>query len=203
MTWSVPRMWEGETIAVLASGPSMSREIADQVRAAGLKAIAINTTFRLAPWADLLHASDHRWWDKYHKETEAIEFAGLKTACERTSFKDVNVLTSTGSTGFDDDPSHVRSGGNSGYAAIHIAAHAGAKRILLLGYDMHGDHWHGRHPEPLRNAGDGIFNRWLTWYDTLSPELTKRGIEVVNCTSGSHLKVWPIQPLEQAIGVHA
>ena len=35
--WTIPRMWEGRTVAVMASGPSMSQEVADKVRAAKSK----------------------------------------------------------------------------------------------------------------------------------------------------------------------
>ena len=42
--WSVPRLWPGATVAILASGPSMNQAVADRVRAAGLPAIAINDT---------------------------------------------------------------------------------------------------------------------------------------------------------------
>ena len=32
MSYRVPRLWPGRTVAVLATGPSISQEVADQVR---------------------------------------------------------------------------------------------------------------------------------------------------------------------------
>lgn len=47
--WTVPQMWAGRTVAVMASGPSMSKDVADKVRAARLPVIVVNNTYRLAP----------------------------------------------------------------------------------------------------------------------------------------------------------
>lgn len=49
---------------------------------------------------------------------------------------------------------------NSGQRAIQLAAHFGAERIILLGYDCsleNGTHWHGNHPDGLKNPdGDCV-----------------------------------------------
>lgn len=198
--WSVPRMWEGETCVILASGPSMNQAVANTVR--GTRTIAINTTFQLAPWADMLYAADARWWKAYEKPIDGPSWrilGGIKVACEPTQYKEVHQIKNTGESGFDPDPGCVRIGGNSGYQAIHIAAHAGAKRILLCGFDMKGCHWHGRHPEPLRNHGEGIYARWLKNFDGLAKALNGLGIEVLNCTPGSALKAFPMVALEEAL----
>lgn len=202
MYWSVPRMWEGKTVAILGSGPSMSKAVAEAVRAAGLPTIVTNTTFRLAPWADMLYAADARWWEVYWKEVQSLP--GLKVTCEADApfhhVPELRLMKNTGREGFDPDPSCVRTGGNSGYQALHVAVHAGARRILLCGFDLRGDtHWHGRHPEPLRNAGEGLFPRWLEWYVTLYEALRPMDVEVLNCTPRSALQLWPNVELEDAI----
>ena len=195
--WSVPKLWDGGTVAILGSGPSMSAVVAESIRHAGVNSIVINNTFRLAPWADMLYAADALWWQTYYKNTQ--EFFGLKVSCSQVSFCDVLIVRNSGVEGFDPDPTAVRTGGNSGYQAIHIAAHAGAKRILLFGFDMHGTHWHGRHASPLRDHGEAIYPRWIKRFSTLAPELARRGIEVINCTPRSALKIWPHKNLEEVM----
>jgi hypothetical protein len=169
----------------------MSQAVAGKCRR--FRTIAINNTFQLAPWADMLYAADVKWWTF----TDWKSFAGLKVTCDVTVFKDLLHLRHTGDKGFDPDPGCVRTGRNSGYQAIHIAAHAGCKRILLCGFDMRGGHWHGPHKRPLRDDGN-VYARWIPHFATLKPELDRRGIEVINCTPGSALKCFSMMALDEA-----
>lgn len=77
MLWSVPRCFEGGTVVVLASGPSMSQDVADRVMASGLPAIVTNSTFRLAPWAWMLYGADESWWN-HPDNKDAHVFRGLR-----------------------------------------------------------------------------------------------------------------------------
>lgn len=192
--WTVPRLWEGKTVAVLASGPSMSQAVADQVRAAGAPAIAINNTYLLAPWADMLYAADAAWWAAH---PAAADFDGLRVTVQdvRGTLK----LRCSGPDGFDPHPGAVRSGGHSGHQAVHIAMHAGASRIILCGFDMRGSHWHGEHPFPLRNADAGAYGRWVDQFAELRNSAISLGIEIVNATPGSALTCFPAMSLEQAL----
>ena len=52
----------GQTVAILAGGPSITREQCDVVRERGWYAIAINETWRLAQWAPALYGCDWQWW---------------------------------------------------------------------------------------------------------------------------------------------
>jgi hypothetical protein len=192
--WTVPRLWEGKTVAVLASGPSMSRAVADDVFAARIPAIVVNDTYLLAPWADMLYAADAAWWAAH---SGAADFQGL-----RVTVQDVGCalkLRCSGPAGFDPHPGAVRSGGHSGHQAVHIAMHAGAQRILLCGFDMRGTHWHGEHPEPLRNTAQGTYGRWCEQFAELGNSAISLRIEIINCTSGSALTCFPAMSLSEAL----
>lgn len=166
----------------------------ESVRSARLPTIAVNDAFTVAPWADMLYAADAKWWI-YHCQT-ALKFEGLKvTAQNALPYKAVMLLEQTGVTGFDPDPMKIRTGGNSGYQAIHIAIHAGAARILLLGFDMRGDHFFGKHPKGLRNPDPNSFKNWIQRF----PALRNRGAEIINCTPGSALDAFPKMPIDEAI----
>lgn len=200
--WSVPKLWPGKRVAILAPGPSMSQEVANSVRARGLPTIALNRSVELAPWADMLVASDSAFWHTY--ERMLAPFAGLRVGCQAAPAPppNVNWLKTSGQTGYDPNPEFVRTGANSGYAAIHIAAQAGATEIELHGYDMRGingrQHFHGNHPNSLRNHGEGIYQSWLPHFDTLHFELQKIGVSVVNCTRGSALRCFPFEEVVTA-----
>lgn len=193
-------MWRGQACAILASGKSMTPEVAETVRsAAAVRVIAINNTFRLAPWADLFFAADAPWWVRYYGELVGVP--GLKVCADPagTKFDDVLQITAAGDEGFDPDTSKIRHGGNGGYAAVHIAAHLGCARIMLCGFDMRGGHWHEPHKYPLREHGEGIFASWIRRFQTLAPELSARGIEVLNCTPNSALRCFPMANLTDAL----
>ena len=199
MSWRIPRMWEGETCAILASGPSMDQSVADSVKAAGVRAIAVCRTWELAPWSDLIYAADSMWWNAYYGQVKNL--GAIKVACEEAAamYPDVNVLKSGPLEGFSNDAGIVCTGGNSGYQAICVAAHAGCKQILLCGFDMQGKHWHPEYKHPLRVHEKDIYERWIARFYTLKAPLAERDIEVINCTPNSALKVWPLIPLQQAL----
>lgn len=178
----------------------MTQGVASLVASSGASSVVINNTFQLAPWADMLYGADSDWWT-YHAQT-ALKFAGLKvTAHASVPFRQVMELRTTGKEGFDPDPSAVRTGGNGGATAVHIAAHAGAARILLCGFDMRGagQHWHGEHPAPLRSTAEHTYRNWIRRFGVLAAELKTRGIEVINCTPGSALRCCPFMELGEAL----
>lgn len=79
----------------------------------------------------------------------------------------------------------------------------GAKRIVLLGYDMkqgpNGEkHWHPDHTHGS-NPGKGQFDGWLKRYRTLPPDLEKAGVDVLNCTPNSALDCFPMARLEDVL----
>jgi hypothetical protein len=188
-------MWVGQTVAVLASGPSMTQQVADAVRC--VPTIVINDTYRLAPWAALLYAADEAWW---HTHPEALAFAGLKVTVG--TVRGVEQIAYSGSAGFDPDPGAVRTGSNSGYQGVHIAAQAGAARILLCGFDMSaakGAHWFGPHRDGLVNTDRETYERFIRRFATLKDALDARGIQVINCTPGSALTCFPMMALDDAL----
>lgn len=196
--WTVPRDHEGGTVAVLASGPSMSPEVAESVRAAGVPAIAINSTVRLAPWAWALYAADVEWWR--HPENAAV-IAAFRGHCISVSgVAGVRRLQNTGTDGIDFTPGCVRTGGNSGYQALQVAVQSGARRVLLCGFDMRAAcHWHGPHPRGLRSTPPATYQIWADRFACAAPLLADAGIEVVNCSPGSALTCFPVTTIDEAL----
>lgn len=182
-----PRILRGQTVVILAPGPSLAVE---QVAATShLFTVAIGDAFRLAPHARVVYHTDARWW-LYHWP-EVCEHSALKlTLDEAVHSREVCVIPCTGECGFDSDPGRMRNGNNSGYAALHAVAHATPARIILLGYDMHqrgGAHFFGDHPKPLRNTDPKTFSRWIRNFREVRGVYEAMGIDVVNCTPDSDL----------------
>ena len=202
--WSVPRLWPGQTLACLGGGPSLNQDQVELLRGRA-RVIAVNDAWRLAPWAEVLYACDWRWWLKHDG---VPEFRGLKVTLSNScghldAYPDIKIVENTGSQGLERAPTGLRTGRNGGYQAINLALHLGARRILLLGYDMKADaagrtHWFGDHADwPTRaSVFAGVM---LPHFAGLATELEALGVAVLNCTPGSALDVFPKIPLEQAL----
>lgn len=196
---SVPRLFPDRTIVCLASGPSLTREDVEACRGI-VPAVAVNDTYQWAPWADVLYACDARWWELHQG---AQEFQGLKFALEKKADKwpGVTVLEHTGDRGLERDPSGVRTGKNSGYQAINVAVHLGAKRILLLGYDMAAQgkrtHFAGHRPAPYHASSPYPF--FADMFGSMTADLKALGVDVVNCSRETALKCFPRRSLAKAL----
>ena len=199
-TWpTVPRLCPGGTVVILAGGPSLTREDVEYVRAKADAVIAINNTYQLAPWATALYGADGIWW-RWHKG--APTFTGLKYSLSRgaSMFKDVQILKNSGSRGLETEPTGLKNGRNGAFQAINLAVHFGAKRIILLGVDMQKgpkgeEHWHKDHPNRSRSPY-GVF---LKYFESLVNPLNDLGVEVINCSPRTALKIFPIMPLRVAL----
>lgn len=92
--------------------------------------------------------------------------------------------------------------GNSGFHALNLAVQFGARRIVLVGFDMrldHGVHWHGRHPPGMNNPSDGMMAHWRRALDKAPATLARLGVEVVNASGISALTAFRKVPLLEAI----
>lgn len=198
--WAVEPEWVGQTAAILASGPSLTREQCEAVRGK-CRVIAVNNQGidtecdgvmvpAMAPWADILFAADAKWWRHY--KDRALKFTGRKVTMRASlPWPEVYSLQQSFSPPFDPRPTHLVSGGNSGYMAVHLAVHLGAKRIILLGFDMkdgknHRRHWFGSHGGKLNSRGN--YAGWRHAFDKFAKVLHQMGVEVINCTPDTELR---------------
>lgn len=172
---------------ILASGPSMTQEDADKVK--GNFTIAVNSTWKLAPWCDVLFAGDRRWWDAYGKEVDipAVRICNSKTAApvHRAKLLKRSKVSSKGH--------------NSGLLAIEWAAQKGFKRIYLLGFDCsikHGIHHHGPHKD-TPNPNQTRCNNWKEQFERIKKYYPEA--QVINCSRYTELKAFECAALEDVL----
>lgn len=197
--------WQGMAAAIVASGPSV-RKASVGLLQGRLPVIAIKKSVELCPWADVVYGCDPAWW----KSVRGLpDFKGLKLSwatgiCDE--YRDIHRV-------FIDDNrcdrmifnelGHVGAGGNSGFQAINLAVQFGAKRILLVGFDMqdnHGEHWYGRNHWPMaNNPNNENFRRWRAALETAAVDLQRMGVEVVNASPNSGLKCFRKASVEQTL----
>lgn len=204
----VERRWAGETVAIVATGPSLTMADVEAVRGR-VRVVAVNDAVRVAPWADALYSSDARWWRHY---AGVPEFAGAKWAIGSAPgradvirpYEEIGVLRHTGVDGLERDPGGLRSGDHSGYAALNLVVHYGVRRVLLLGYDLGRaavgpSHFFGSHPAALPETSETLYAWFRRRYRTIVDVLPLVGVTVWNCTPGSRLEVFPRRELLEAL----
>lgn len=191
--------WPGATVAIIASGGSLTEEQCEIVRRWRLvdptgsrRVIVINTSFLRAPWADVLYACDAPWWEHYQRRVAAGEWQPfgqqLWTQDERAiGIPGMHFVRSAPAQGLGRTPGLIHQGGNGAYQALNLAYQAGAQRVVLLGYDMRGTKWHGNHPQPLTNPQPYLFEAWIRNFKRLAEDLADEGVTVINASPGSAL----------------
>jgi hypothetical protein len=165
----------------MASGPSLCTEDCELVRCAGVPSIVTNTTFRMAPWADVLFGVDAVWWARYHEEVEAdFKGARLTTSQQATKYGAMNLSAKP----------WFRNFGNSGACAISLAVVGGAARVILLGYDAQKTggqvHWHGDHPANMSNARS--MKTWPGKFSQLAGYARRQNCRVINASRETALR---------------
>jgi hypothetical protein len=187
-----------DTFVLIGGGPSLTAADVEFVRDKA-RVIAINDAYRLAPWAEILYAADRSWIAAHDG---APTFKGRKYSIDSrdpTTHPDWIVLKNTGPLGLELDPTGLRAGLNSGFQALNLAVHFGARRIILLGYDLSPDgmreHWFDdppdRQPSPYPQMRDA--------FESLVEPLKAISVEVINCSRRTALKCFPVGNLQDEL----
>lgn len=201
----ITRRWEGETVAILASGPSLNGDEVDSLRGR-CKVVAVNDSWRLCPWADMLYAADHRWW-QYHNYVSWFrgerwtQHKGVAEWSAVARENGLTVINSANAPGISFNPSIIHTGSNSTFQALNIAVLQGCTKILLLGLDCRQidgkRHWFGDHPGKLNR--DSPYSLFIDAFNAAAPQLTDAGIEVINCSLESAVDCFLKQRLEEVL----
>lgn len=102
--------------------------------------------------------------------------------------------------GISESPEAINYGQNSGFQALNLAFLLGAKRILLLGYDMKlaksgANHWFGHHPDKVVSN----YPAWWSHFSVAADQFKKLGVEVINCSPDTALICFKKMSLESAL----
>ena len=189
----------GDTIYIVGGGTSLKNFDFNLLR--DKVVIAVNKAILHIPFAQVLYWSDTRFYEWHSKEVD--EFKGIKVTCRaQPKRNDIINLLNTGKTGLETMSYGLRDGGNSGYAAINLAYHLGAKRIVLLGFDMQtygkDTHWHDGYSSTADT--DTMARLMVPHFDTLVEPLEKRKVKVYNASPISKLECFQKISIEEALG---
>lgn len=190
----VPRDWEGQSVAIVASGPSV--ESFDFTRIEGLKTIAVKDGYLKVPHADVLMIGDHR----YARRTPDLSgylgplilYTDPMPLPEELHDDRVRFIPKVPGTGLSRDPAELRGTFTTTTLAINYAVLRGSRRIYLVGVDMQpgpeGQRWADR---PEKEGWPMRYKRQAWGYQRQPKELKALGVKVFNLNPKSALKLYP------------
>lgn len=192
-------------VVVLGGGPSLTPVQVEACRGRA-RIVAVKETVRLAPWADVMYFCDDFWFrenrdDVMNFKGQVATLATEANEKQRGGFPPATRLyRHDGLTGLCEAPDGLRTGHNSGYQAINLAFHLGAKYILLLGLDMKNSasgaqHWFKR-KRPAMHISE-YQALMLPLFETLVAPLARHGVEVINCSPDSAITCFRKLPIEE------
>ena len=219
MGWTIPKIWEGGDVWILGGGPSVAeqfdipKEVVQAVKAGtsplsvysdymqflhDKHVIGVNVVFLIGDWMDIVFFGDGGFFQRYKEQLAA--WKGLKVCChqdvENQPWVKFVEKDRKHSRGISTRPDKVSWNGNSGSAAISIAAWAGAKRIFLLGFDMtlgpdQYQHFHNQYNRGPIVREDQIaklhFGIHLLGFPEIARDAKKMNIEIINVSPTSQI----------------
>ncbi|MES2634021.1 MAG: hypothetical protein V4669_13690 [Pseudomonadota bacterium] len=220
-------LWKGLTAVIIGGGPSLTKhqlKLTYEARATSeIRVIAVNDAFLVAPWSDVCHAADARWhrwmsagidkpglgltandvraaWARFEGQKSGIHFPGNEGIDDAVHMLRNRDGGSHG-TGLSLDPLRLVTGRNSGFQSLNLAVLAGAKRIVLIGFDGAPDaqgkeHFHGGHPRPTPPA---VYPMYRQAMNEARKALLDAGVTVLNASPGSAIDAFPKVELAEAL----
>ena len=195
-----------QTVYIVAGGPSLRgfdfRKLDD------LPVIAINRAYEVLPKARALYWTDGTFF-REHKSNLHVHAAPVKAAARDMlygygryeNYPWVKPYELTGFRGLERKLGGLRHGNNSGHAALNLAHQLGARRIVLLGYDMYidpdRDHWHDGYKIPMKDRT--LRDKMCPFFLEIARELADEGVEVLNASEFSRIRCWPRLPLDKVL----
>jgi hypothetical protein len=211
--WQVPKIWEDADVWILGGGPSVTEQfnipksIVQRVISGesvslyspymsaihDKHVIGINVSYHIGNWIDMVFFGDNSFF--LREQDGLARFPGLKISShpqlEGKSWIKYLGRDSKRPRGISPNPKMVSWNGNSGAAAISIAVHTGAKRIILLGFDMKLDlegkqHWHDMYHRMKSIKKNALpFDRHLLGFPEIARDAKRMNVEILNASPNS------------------
>ncbi len=206
INWTIPPIWTDETVFIIGGGPSVNEAPLHLIYER--RVIGVNSAFELGSWIDVCWFGDMRWFEWNAKKLRY--FGGLKLTCANSAFPKgecwpgVHHVKRENKRGiWSRTPNKVYWNNNSGASAINLAYHLGAKKIVLIGFDMkmvNGEHnYHNSH-KPHHTPKSNIYQeRFIPRFNVIKQDATRLGLQIINTSMNSALEVFDKVRLENAL----
>lgn len=201
--WQTPRMWDNATVVIIGGGPSLQAMPWDALRqtllTSGARTIACNDAY-LLNWPDMVVFGDWEWY-KIHRNVYAWQaFQGLKVGCCFEALGEPGLFAlERRDLKWQTQPGRIGWFGNTGVSAINLAVNLGAKKVVLLGFDMKHDkagnsNWYDKLKD--KTIHPASYNRFKLLADRLPQSI---GVDVFNANPDSAWDRFPRMTWQEAL----
>ena len=205
-----------DDIVCIGTGPSLTLNQVQIARDKGYRLFGCNLTYKIVPDLELLYGCNAAWWDTYYEEVKDLECEKWTTNLQAARKYQINWIGERFGLGLCEEKKVIHHGHGSGYSLVGMAHKKGAKRILLLGYDLKyapdydgksqyigksKRHWFGEYPPHLQHwpsvkVQNGVHVELVDLYRSIHEQGL---VEIINCSPGSALEsVIPSMGIEDA-----
>ncbi len=191
--WTPEAKWQDQDVFIIGGGHSL--EPFDFNLLKSELTVGCNTAYQYgSEICKICFFGDKKWWTKHKERLEQFKGA-VFTSCPQLQKDTTPWLWIMGrrQRGFHQDV--LGWGKNTGLGAVNLALLLGAKKIFLLGFDMHlskdgKPNWHNQLlDKPNKNVYPGFIKGFQRTVKDL--EIKFPGKEIINITDDSDLNVFP------------
>ena len=196
--WKIELQFAERDVYVIGGGPSIAQ--CDLSVLADESVIAVNSSYKAVIDAGIeggvLYFTDTGWWNSHRDDLIERWLPREIVTMSRTAKREQPVLVrriqhAVPSASFPENvygSSVVKHGNSSGHTAVALAVAMGAKRVILLGFDMRlvdgKSHFHTDYGDAI---SPGVIEGWIEGFNGWNMAANDIGVSIVNATPGSAL----------------
>ena len=192
--------WSDKPLAIVGTGPSLKGFDFAALNDPRWRVLAVKQAVWDLPFADACFGLDIPWMRR--ERERLIELAAriplyLAVPDEEPGKYDpiphaINLIRTRVCDVMSEKPTHIESGGNSGFGAVNLALLKRARRVVLFGYDYYAGHYcedRYAHNAPGHNAR--YWPRWGENFIRCADQLKGCGMTVINASPRSTVDAFP------------
>jgi hypothetical protein len=205
--------WDDRPVAIVGCGPSLAGFDHRQLNGGYCYVLAVASALWQMPWCDAVYDQDSMWLRVHEERLRSVIGPELYLCWPPSqSLKDrpniSNAIWLEGQRGdgsFAERKDRVEVGFTSGQAALNVAYHKGARRIVLFGYDYYerGKLQHARNEEYPWHLPPGMLDQqWPQWarkFNATRKHCDRVGITVFNASPASAITAFDRGPIIEGL----
>lgn len=211
--WKAIELWPDSTVFIIGGGESLIGFDYSPIK--NYRIIGVNNAYGdlvkktdkkvyYAPrdWVDVCFFGDTRWFE-WHRESLKSYSGLIVTSLQNLkSVPWIKCINRSNKEGIEKNKNLLSWNRCSGLSAINLAVHFGAKKIILLGFDMKkGNGRDNYHNDHLVNADIKYnpYERFMKSVPHIKADADKLGIEIINTCMDSGMDHFPKVPFEEVL----